>query len=70
MYNEAATVRYEKRQAITAEESGQWVIVDIDISEEGILESCTESRTDSPVRIMRIYATGITQLSVAWIAVA
>lgn len=70
MYNEAATVRYEKRQAITAEESGQWVIVDIDISEEGILESCTESRTDTPVRIMRIYATGITQLSVAWIAVA
>lgn len=70
MYNDPATVRYEKRQAITAEESGEWIIVDIDISEQGILDACTESRTDSPVRIMRIYATGLTQLSVAWIAIA
>lgn len=69
MFNDPTTVRYEKRQTVETADSGKWIIVDIDISEEGILDACTEART-SPVRIMRIYATGISQLSVAWLAAA
>lgn len=70
MYNAAETVRYEKKQAVAAEDAGEWMIVDIDISQAGILAGCTESTDTAPVRIMRVYATGLTHISVAWLAVA